>query len=123
MNKRGPRGDPKRENQQISKKDLSILTDIGAFNPYLDHEEIWLIYAKLGLYHGWAIIGAKSKNSAKYYIKKPITGWIREAKIIHILPLKNSFAANKEEELKKDNNFPTEYGQWFELKWGPFYNK
>lgn len=100
------------------KKKLKMAIDVGIFDPYLPVEQLWIVYAYLGVYSGWAIVGAKSINSAKYYIKKPGTGWISQARISDVRNIKDTLIWNEYEKLKKVEKIPTELGEWFELEWG-----
>lgn len=102
----------------ITKEDLKPLSDLGIFDPYISTNEVWIIYASLGAYNGWAIIAAKSNASARYYIRRPGTGWLTEARITKIIPIMQSTHKDEIKELKDCNKFPKEYGQWFELEWG-----
>ena len=101
-----------------SKKTLQSLTDLGIFDPFLDINEVWIAYARNKLYRGWAIVGAKSPQSARYYLRKKSTGWVESSIITNIRPIEEDYVYDIIPELKSKNLYPTEYGEWFELEWG-----
>ena len=101
----------------VTKESLTLLSDIGLFDPYLPPEEVWIVYAKLPPFHGWAIVGAKSQGSARYYTRKPGTGWVTYARITLILNIKDSAEHRNIPKLKEAGPYPKEHGEWKELEW------
>jgi hypothetical protein len=102
----------------IRKEALSIMTELGVFDPYLPIDEVWVVYARLGHFTGWALVGAKTESSARRYVRKPETGWITSARITGVYSLRDSCEIKNVENLKQQGLYPKELGEWHELKWG-----
>ena len=102
----------------IRKESLNILTDIGVFDPYLSVDEVWVVYARLGHFTGWALVGAKTESSARRYVRKPETGWLTDARITNVFALTQSCEIRNVDALKEKGLYPKELGEWHELEWG-----